>query len=120
MTVNTPKGLYRYQRLPFGVSSAPAIWQRAMDQVLQGIPKTKCYLDDIIITGSTREEHLTNLDTVLQRLQDYGLRVNQAKFRFLQDSVEYCGHRISAAGLKQSDKKTRAMAEMPAPQNVKQ
>ena len=91
-----------------------------MDQVLQGIPKTKCYLDDIIVMGNTLEEHLANLDTVLQRLQGYGLRVNQSKCKFLQDSVEYCGHLISATIFRRSDRKLRAIAKMPPPQDVKQ
>ena len=50
----THKGLYWYNRLPFGVFSAPAIWQQAMEQVLQGVPKTQCLLDDIIVTGGNR------------------------------------------------------------------
>ena len=51
LTINTEKGLYRYNRLVYGVASAPAIWQRSMDMVLQGIPGVKCIIDDMIITG---------------------------------------------------------------------
>ena len=91
-----------------------------MDQVLQGISKTKCYLDDITVTGNTLEERLANSDTVLQRLQDYGLGVNQSKCQFLQDSVEYCGRLLSATDLRRSDRKVRAIAKMPPPQDVKQ
>lgn len=57
---NTLKGLYLYNRLVFGVASAPALWQRAMDQVLQGCPGTQCYLDDIIVTGDSDSSHLEN------------------------------------------------------------
>ena len=49
--INTHKGLYRYKRLPFGVSSAPAIFQRIMDQLLQGVKFTVCCLDDILVSG---------------------------------------------------------------------
>ena len=98
LTVNTHRGLYQYQRLPYGVASSPAIWQRAMYQVLQGIPGVACYLDDIIVTGQSAEEHLAHLEMVLQRLQAYGLKANEGKCRFLQESVEYCGHIISARG----------------------
>ncbi|KAK2159261.1 hypothetical protein NP493_1730g00003 [Ridgeia piscesae] len=76
LTVNTHRGLYQYQRLPYAVASAPAVWQSAMDQVLQGIPGVQCYLDDIIVTGRTREEHLKALDKVLRRLEEHGLKAN--------------------------------------------
>lgn len=120
LTVNTHQGLYQDQRLPYGVAYAPAIWQRAMDQVLQGIPGVACYLDDIIVTGRSTEGHLTNIETVLKRLQTYGLKVNESKCQFLQDSVEYCGHVISECGLHQSCKKVQAVAEMPRPSDVTQ
>ena len=58
LTINTTRGLYQYQRLPYGVALVSAIWQRAMDQILQGIPGVFCYVDNIIVTGSTIEEHL--------------------------------------------------------------
>lgn len=67
MTINTQKGLYQYTRLQFGVAAAPAIWQRAIEQVLQGVPFTSCVLDYIIISWKT-DEHLANLDAVLERL----------------------------------------------------
>ena len=120
MTINTHRGLYRFKRLPFGVASAPAIWQRAMEQVLMGIPGTRCYLDDIIITGHTLEDHLTNLEMVLHRLEEYGLKANKEKCKFLSDSVEYCGHIISAKGLHTSEKKTRAITQMPVPSSIQQ
>ena len=120
LTINTHRGLFQYQRLPYGVASAPAIWQRSMDQVLQGISGAQCYLDDIIVTGKTLEEHLATLDQVLQRLEEYGLKVNQAKCKFLQDSVEYLGHVISASGLQQSPAKVEAIINMPAPEGSTQ
>ena len=55
LTVNTQRGLYQYQRLPYGVASAPAIWQRAMDKVLQGIEGVQCYLDDILLLAGPRK-----------------------------------------------------------------
>ena len=87
LTINTHKGLYKYNRLVFGIASSPAIWQRTIDQVLDGIPNTSCILDDMIITGKTDEEHLLNLQTVLKRLQDYNLRVNKDKCKFFQEEI---------------------------------
>ena len=61
VTINTHKGLYQYTRVPFSIASATALFQEIMDTVLQGIPSTICYLDDILVTGKTDEEHLRNL-----------------------------------------------------------
>jgi len=71
VTINTPKGLYQYTRLPFGIASAPAIFQRTMDTLLQGIEGVACYIDDIIVTGKMAKEHLQHLEEVLHRLQQY-------------------------------------------------
>ena len=62
LTINTQKGLYRFNRLAFGIASAPAIWQRAIEQVLQGNLKTACFLDDIIVAGTDDKEHLELLE----------------------------------------------------------
>ena len=61
LTINTHKGLFRYNRLPFGISSAPMIFQRTIENILQGIPHMAVYLDDIILTGLTRAQHLETL-----------------------------------------------------------
>ena len=58
VTINTHHGLDRYTRLPYGVASALSIFQKVMDTVLQGLPKTICYLDDILVSGATKDEHL--------------------------------------------------------------
>ena len=68
VTINTHRGSYRYTQLPFGIASAPALFQKAMDTILQGIPHTICYLDDILVTGANDAEHLSNLKEVLSRL----------------------------------------------------
>ena len=68
VTINTHKSLYCYTHLPFGVASAPAIFQHMMDSLLQGLPNVSCYLDDIIVTSATDEEHLSTLWTVLDQV----------------------------------------------------
>ena len=75
VVVNTHKGLYRFNRLLYGISSAPGIFQRTMESLLQGIPHVVVYLDDILITGGTHEEHKSRLKEVLRRLQTAGLRL---------------------------------------------
>ncbi len=68
-----PKGVYQYTRLPFGIASAPAIFQRTMDSILQGINGVACYIDDIVITGKDDEEHLARLEEVLRHLLRHGV-----------------------------------------------
>ena len=99
VTVNTHLGLYRYSRLPFGVAFTPTIFQTAMDQLLSCLTGVRCYLDDIIFTGMSTEEHLKHLSQVLERLQDKGFRLMKDKCHFLQTSVEYLGHVIDTDGL---------------------
>lgn len=120
LTIVTHKGLYRYQRLPFGITSAPALFQRAMDQILSGLPGVQCYLDDLLITGSDEKSHLQNLEATLQRLEDYGLRVRRDKSEFFKSSVEYLGHVIDSAGLHKAPSKVKAIVEAPSPNNVTQ
>ncbi|XP_057695377.1 uncharacterized protein K02A2.6-like [Corythoichthys intestinalis] len=120
LTINTHKGLFRYCRLPFGITSAPALFQRAMDQILSGLPGVQCYLDDILCTGANDEEHLRNVDAVLKRLRQYGLRVRKEKCEFLRPSVEYLGHVIDHEGLQKAPSKTKAIVDAPAPENVSQ
>ena len=65
LTVNTHKGLFAYNRLPFGVSSAPGIFQRTIESLLKGIPNVLVYLDDILIMGSIQEQLMKNHLAVL-------------------------------------------------------
>ena len=90
-TINTHKGLFRYSRLPFGVSSSPAIWQRFMEQVLSGMTSICVMLDDALITGQDDEEHMKNLEEVFQRFLMYGLHIKKEKCTFLQPTVKYYG-----------------------------
>ncbi len=75
LTINTHKGMFTYNRLPFGVALAPAIFQRTIEGLLQGLAHVAVYLDDILVTGVTDEEHLQTLNVVLTRLQDAGLYI---------------------------------------------
>ena len=120
LTINTPLGLYQYTRLPYGVASAPAMFQRAMDIILQGITGVICYIDDILVTGETDKEHLDRLEQVLRRLKEYGLRVKQKKCEFLKESVEYLGHKVDSEGLHTLPSKVSAIMEAPEPRNVQE
>ena len=119
LVINTPKGLFRYNRLPYGVSVAPAIFQSVMDRILHNLP-VACYLDDILISAPTVEEHDVLVEKVLQRLQDAGIHLHQEKCHFGQRQVEYLGHLIDATGIHPTNNKVRAIKEAPVPSDITQ
>ena len=118
LTINTSMGLFQYNRLVFGITSAPAIWQRTMDQILEGTSGISCILDDMIVTGESDADHLANLEEVLRRLHFHGLRANKSKCEFFQEKITFCGHDIDSKGLHKTTDKTAAVVNAPRPQNV--
>ena len=120
LTINTHRGWYQFTRLPFGVASAPAIFQKTMDLLLQKLPGVVCYIDDILVTGVNDEDHLKNLNLVLERLTAHGVVLKQEKCFFLQSSVDFLGHTVDAEGLHPTAEKLKAVLEAPAPQNVQE
>ena len=93
VTINTHKGLYQYTRVPFGIASAPALFQCTMDTILQGVPNTICYLDDILVTGNSAEIHLKSLTEILQRLRQHGLRVRPTNLHPCKNQLSIWGIR---------------------------
>ncbi|CAB3989970.1 Transposon Tf2-9 poly, partial [Paramuricea clavata] len=108
LTINTHLGLFAFKRLPNGIHSGPAIFQRIMDGLLADIPKAVSRLDDILIAGTDYDDHLNNLSQVLERLLKFGLKLNKSKCKFLQSSVVYLGHLIDSAGLHPTEDKLAA------------
>ena len=83
LTMNTHKGLFKYDRLPFGVPCAPVIFQCSMETLLWGLIGVSIYLYYILVTGSTHENHLHNLAAVLEQIEQAGLRFSRSKCFFL-------------------------------------
>ena len=117
-TINTHKGLFRYTRLPFGISSSPAIWQRFIEQVLARLVGTCVIMDDLLVGGANDDEHLRNLEAVFRQFQEYGLRVKLPKCVFMATSVVYFGLRFSERGIQPTDEKVKAIRDAPTPSNV--
>jgi len=117
-TINTHKGLFCYTRLPFGISSAPGIFQRTIEQVLQNVPMTAVYLDDIVVTGKTRAEHDANVREVLSRLQAAGLRLRKEKCCFTENSITYLGHLLDKHGIHPTQDRVSAIVNAPIPRNA--
>ena len=118
---STPFGHYEFLRMPFGLRNAPATFQRLMDQVLTGIQGTDAfiYLDDIVIYGSSLEEHELKLERLMKRLREAQLKLQPDKCEFLRPEVVYLGHVISKEGVRPDNKKLVAVREFPRPQNIK-
>ena len=118
VTITTHQGLFQYNRLPFGVSSAPGIFQRTMDSLIQGLPGVVGYLDDVLVTGKSDKEHRENLERVLQRFEEAGVRLKREKCVFAAPEVIYLGYKIDASGLHPVDDKVQAVIEAPSPTSV--
>ena len=116
--INTTEGMFVYNRMPFSISAALGIFQRTMESLIQGIPMTVVYLDDVLVTGRTPEEHHSHLKQVLERLQKVGLRLKREKCSFGRPSCTYLGHRIDGEGIHPTEEKVSAIINAPEPRNV--
>ena len=84
LTINTHMGLFRYNRMVFGVKTFPAIFQQIMDRMLTGMQNVAAYIDDIFVSGKDETEHNNNLHEVLRRIQDYDFKIKFEKCEFFQ------------------------------------
>lgn len=93
VTINTHKGLFRYNRLPYRLASSPAIFQRIIESILANIKEVAVFLDDILVASSSMQDHLKTLNEVFSILQKYGLKVQITKCEFIKHEVEYLGYK---------------------------
>jgi transposase InsO family protein len=119
---STKEGHWEYTRLPFGLKTAPATFQRMMNVVLSGLTGSRCFvfLDDIVVYARSLAEHDIKLREVFDRIRENNLKLKPEKCEFLRKEVSYLGHVISENGVSPEPAKTRAIEEYPPPQNVKQ
>uniref|UniRef100_A0A3B5PS62 Gypsy retrotransposon integrase-like protein 1 n=1 Tax=Xiphophorus maculatus TaxID=8083 RepID=A0A3B5PS62_XIPMA len=118
MAFITHKGLFRYCRVPYGLASAPSAFQKMMETVLKGLPGVHNYLDDVIVAGSSLQEHDRRLRAVLQRLTDAGLTLNMQKCTFRQSSLRFLGHIISKDGILPDPDHSAAVRDAPPPHDL--
>ena len=97
--ITTHRGLYRYNRHCFGLSSAPAIFQGIIKQILRPVKGVQPYLDDIALKGANLDDHLRILRHVFQTLRQAGVKLKREKCVFVQPSIKYLGHILSGYGL---------------------
>lgn len=118
LTVNTIKGLYCFNRLPFGLASACAIFQSVIDSILSEANQVAPYLDDILIGGKDLDECKNNLHIVLSRLEDHNVKLNTVKSEFFVKSLVFLGFELTAKGKVPSASKVQNILSMPTPTNL--
>ncbi|KAK4318737.1 hypothetical protein Pmani_010278 [Petrolisthes manimaculis] len=118
----SPEGHWEFTALPFGIKTAPACFQRIVNSILIGLIGNSAfvYLDDVIIHGRSFEEHVQNLEKVLDRLQDAKLTLKFEKCEFFTSQVNYLGHVVSSEGLKPQASKVEVIKNMEAPKTIKE
>ena len=120
----TPQGLYEFKVMPFGLTNVPAVFQRLMQRVLQGINSVSGpdfisgYIDNMLVFSATLEEHLEHLCQVITRLKEVVLKLQPAKCCFVRKEVRYLGHVITLKGLKPDVRLVEAVKGLPTPINL--
>ena len=116
----TRRGLYEFNIMPFGLCNAPATFERLMELVLSGLHWQICliYLDDIIIFGKTFAEMIHNLDTVLARFAQAGLKLKSQKCQLFKREVDFLGHVINEHGIHTNPQKIECVKTWPTPKNI--
>ena len=117
-TFITPYGRFCFNKLPFGISSAPEVYQRRMQHILEGLPGVLCLIDDVLIFAQDQKEHDIRLANVLKRLQDAGVTLNSEKCQFNKRSIRFLGHIIDEHGIRADPDKTAAVRNMPTPTTI--
>ncbi|CAB3224051.1 unnamed protein product [Arctia plantaginis] len=115
----TPDGQYEYNRMPFGLANAPAVFQRVIHKILTKtkVPFVIIYMDDILIPSRTFDEGLQRLEQVLGLLLDAGLTLKMEKCNFFQEKIVFLGFEINKFGIRPGEQKTQAVSKFPVPCN---
>ena len=117
----TPWGLYEFIVMPFGLSSAPASFQKLMDRILRGSQEySEAYIDDVVIFSETWEEHLKHLTDILERIRKAGLTVKRGKCQFAMSQCVYLGHVFGNGMVKLERSKVEAIENFPLPETKRE
>ncbi|KAJ8375109.1 hypothetical protein SKAU_G00056890 [Synaphobranchus kaupii] len=105
-------------RVPFGLASGPSCFQRMMSSILKDLQGVQCYLDDIIVSAMTAEEHDKRLTVVLRRIESAGLKLNLSKCNFRKTELSFLGHTVSEKGLQPDASHVTAVSQAPPPTDL--
>ena len=112
-------GKWQFNRCPFGLTQAPAYFQRVVGEVIEGLSFAFGYLDDILVYSSSLEEHLEHCEQIFQRLEKFQLKLSFEKCAFMKKQVQYLGHLISGEGIEPVPEKLNSLKEMAEPTTPK-
>lgn len=116
-TINTPFGLFRYKRSLFGLNVSPGLFQKEINSILDGLKGVLAYQDDLLVFGSSKQEHDQHLLEVLKRLDKFNVRINSKKSSFQKDSIPYLGYRLTKQGITPDEKRLGSIKEAKRPKN---
>ncbi|XP_055527914.1 uncharacterized protein K02A2.6-like [Wyeomyia smithii] len=117
-TFITKYGLFRYKRLMFRISCAPELFQKVMDTIVAGLEGVTVYLDDVVVSGRTQEEHDSRLSKLLKRFEEYGIVLNSNKCQFNVEQLEFLGHELSSKGIRPTANRVQAVKQFRRPNNT--
>ena len=113
-----PYGRFCFNKLPFGITSAPEHFQRRMNEIFNNLPGVVCHVDDILVSGKDKKEHDSRLHVVLKKLEAAGVTLNRNKCQFACTRIVFLGHVIDANGISPDPSKTRSIEMMKSPTNI--
>jgi hypothetical protein len=117
-TFNTPFGRYRWKVLPFGLKVSAEIFQKRLYVAVGDLPGVINIADDLLIYGSSIEDHDAKLEKLLKRCLNTGIRLNPQKMKLRLTSVPFMGHVLTDEGMKPDPEKVEAIISMPPPEDV--
>ena len=118
LCIATHKGLFKFNRLAFGIKVAPAIFQQVIDTMLSGLDFSIGYLDDILMKSESIDQHRKHVFQVFERIREYGFTLKDTKCEFFLDKIKYLGQIIDKDGRRPDPERSLAIKNMPEPHNV--
>ena len=118
LTLSPWGGSYIYNRLAFGLSSAPSTWQKLLEHTLRGVD-CFIYLDDVLCWGRNKQEHDQNLQKIFKKLAEADMALSLDKCKFGKRQVDYLGYSVTSSGIKPLERKLDCLKKFKEPESQK-
>ncbi|XP_063361440.1 uncharacterized protein LOC134658236 [Cydia amplana] len=120
LTFSTPFGRYSCLRMPFGLASAPEVFQQVMSSLLADLENTEVSMDDVLLHAASKDELEKTTHKVLEKFRNAGLKLNKEKCVFSRQEVKFLGHIVTSEGLKPDPEKIETITKIKRPENIKE